>query len=76
MALDPQDKQDIVDAISTGFKSIKMPTASAPSSSSGGGKTFGNKELDASVSGVARVLQTGGGRIDKAANDDDKLKKL
>lgn len=70
MALDPQDKQDIVDAISTGFKSIKMPTASAPSGgSSGGGKTFGNKELDASVSGVARVLQTGGGRIDKAAKD-------
>lgn len=70
MALDPQDKQDIVDAISTGFKSIKMPTASTPSGgSSGGGKTFGNKELDASVSGVARVLQTGGGRIDKAAKD-------
>ena len=70
MLRDPQDKQDIVDAISTGFKSIKMPTASAPSGgSSGGGKTFGNKELDASVSGVARVLQTGGGRIDKAAKD-------
>ena len=48
MALDPQDKQDIVDAISAGFKSIKMPTASTPSGgSSGGGKTFGNKELDA-----------------------------
>lgn len=69
MALDPQDKQDIVDAISAGFKSIKMPSSSTSSSDSGGKKDFGTKEIDASVSGVARVLQQGGGRIDKAAKD-------
>ena len=69
MALDPQDKQDIVDAISAGFKSIKMPSSGTSSSDSGGKKDFGTKEIDASVSGVARVLQQGGGRIDKAAKD-------
>jgi len=69
MALDPQDKQDIVEAITAGFKGIKMPTSSGPSGGDSGGKKFGNKELDASVTGIARVLQQGGGRIDKAAND-------
>ena len=69
MALDPQDKQDIVEAITAGFKGIKMPTSSSPSGGDSGGKKFGNKELDASVTGIARVLQQGGGRIDKAAND-------
>jgi len=67
MALEEQDKKDIVNAITAGFeKAAKVQSTSSTSSSgggSGGGSGGANIQLNKSVEGFAGVLQKGGGRI-------------
>ena len=66
MALEEQDKKDIVNAITAGFERAgKMQQQSSPSGGgSGGGSGSGtNIQLNKAVDGFAGVLQKGGGRI-------------
>lgn len=65
MALEEQDKKDIVNAITAGFeKAGKMQQQSSPSGGGGGGSGSGaNIQLNKAVDGFAGVLQKGGGRI-------------
>ena len=65
MALEQEDKNAIVNAITAGFeKAAKIQTQSSPSTGSGGGGSGGaNIQLNKSVEGFAGVLQKGGGRI-------------
>lgn len=64
MALDREDKQDIVNAITAGFeKAAKVQSQSSPSTGGGGGSSGANIQLNKSVEGFAGVLQRGGGRI-------------
>jgi len=65
MALEQEDKNAIVNAITAGFeKAAKIQAQSSPSTGGGGGGGGGaNIQLNKSVEGFAGVLQKGGGRI-------------
>lgn len=64
MALEQEDKQAIVNAITAGFeKAAKIQSQSSPSTGGGGSGGGANIQLNKSVEGFAGVLQKGGGRI-------------
>jgi hypothetical protein len=66
MALEQEDKQAIVNAITAGFeKAAKNQSQSSPSTGSGGGGSGGgtNIKFDKTMEGFAGVLQRGGGKI-------------
>jgi len=70
MALDPQDRDAIVDAISAGF--TKANTARPQAPSTGGNDQIApklNATLTKSVSGFGRVLDQGGGSLTAASKD-------
>jgi len=71
MALDPQDRDAIVDAISAGFAKAGTSKPPAPSSSSTGGNPVkdAGATLNKATSGFGRVLDQGGGSLTSAAKD-------
>lgn len=69
MALDPQDRDAIVDAISAGFAKATPSKTQTPSGGGGDPIPKINNTLEKSVSGFGRVLDQGGGSLTAASKD-------
>jgi len=69
MALDPQDRDAIVDAISAGFTKANTARPQAPSGGGNDPIPKVNATLTKSVSGFGRVLDQGGGSLTAASKD-------
>jgi hypothetical protein len=69
MALDPQDRDAIVDAISAGFAKATPSNTQTPSPGGPNPLPKVNATLTKSVSGFGRVLDQGGGSLTAASKD-------